>query len=324
MIKSRLHRLFFAQSVLFFITPYVAHSFQLHQPALISRHRQTSTAVFRLSNNDENHEYDLAIIGAGPVGVKAAILASSGFKKKVVLIDAPRASGALMNEATKQDLSIGGPTGLFSKALRDVSKRIRVDSLRGMGLREESVWNEIISSCVDLATLNSDDVFRQLKYANVTYMEGFASFTNSDNSKELLVTCPDSSGEDNKESVRVVKSEKILLATGSKPFKPDGIPFDGARVFDSDTINQLSYLPTSIAITGSGIIAIEFAKIFRNLGAEVTLIIRDRIPRNALMKIGLDKDIAATLVADLVRTAATFCHNLFCVHSCDFFREIIA
>jgi len=49
-------------------------------------------------------------------------------------------------------------------------------------------------------------------------------------------------------------------------------------------------LPKSIAITGSGIIAVEFAKIFRNLGAEVTLIIRDQVPRNALMKIGLDKE----------------------------------
>lgn len=46
----------------------------------------------------------------------------------------------------------------------------------------------------------------------------------------------------------------------------------------------------------------EFAKIFRNLGAEVTLIIRDNVPRNALMKIGLDKDVAATLVADLIRS----------------------
>jgi NAD(P) transhydrogenase len=54
--------------------------------------------------------------------------------------------------------------------------------------------------------------------------------------------------------------------------------------------------------TSSGIIAVEFAKIFRNLGADVTLIIRDLIPRNALMKIGLDKDVAATLVADLVRS----------------------
>ena len=66
--------------------------------------------------------------------------------------------------------------------------------------------------------------------------------------------------------------------------------------------SKIEYLPKSIAITGSGIIAVEFAKIFRNLGAEVTLIIRDNVPRNALMKIGLDKDVAATLVADLIRS----------------------
>ena len=55
-----------------------------------------------------------------------------------------------------------------------------------------------------------------------------------------------------------------------------------------------------MAITGSGIAAIEFAKVFEKLRSEVTLIIRDKIPRNALMKIGFDKDISATLVADLV------------------------
>jgi pyruvate/2-oxoglutarate dehydrogenase complex dihydrolipoamide dehydrogenase (E3) component len=65
---------------------------------------------------------------------------------------------------------------------------------------------------------------------------------------------------------------------------------------------KLSYLPKSLVITGSGIIAIEYAKIFRNLGTEVTLVIRDNVPRNALMKIGLDKDVAATLVADMIRS----------------------
>eukprot|EP00978_Attheya_sp_CCMP212_P002477 scaffold5081_cov49-Attheya_sp.AAC.1 len=257
-------------------------------------------ALGRLSgssdDDDTNASYDLAIVGAGPVGVQAALAAASEpHNKRVCLIDAPRESGVLMNEATGEDLSFGGPTGLFGKALRDTSKSIKVSGLRGMGLREDSVWNEIISNCVELAQSNADDMKRQLAFAGVTLIEGFASFPDGGDTSSLIVSHSD-------HSISNLMTENILVATGSKPFRPAGIPFDGVRVFDSDSINAISYLPKSIAITGSGIIAIEFAKIFRNLGAEVTLIIRDLIPRNALMKIGLDKDIAATLVADLVRS----------------------
>jgi len=231
------------------------------------------------------------------VGVSAALLAARApHDRNVILIDAPRASGALMNEATGEDLSLGGPTGLFSKALRDTSKRISVSSLKGMGLRDDSVWNEIVTSCVELASFNARDTVRQLEYAGVTYVQGYAAFADSGGSSSLFVT----DGDD--QSISTLTAAKILIATGSTPFRPGGIPFDGKRVFDSDSINTLSYLPKSVAITGSGIIAIEFAKIFKNLGSDVTLIIRDNIPRNALMKIGLDKDIAATLVADLVRS----------------------
>lgn len=240
-------------------------------------------------------EWDLAVIGGGPVGCSAALLAARApLSKKVILIDAPRASGALMSPLG-EDLSLGGPTGLFSKALRDAGKKISVSSLKGMGLRDDSVWNEIVTLCVELASSNARDTVRQLEYAGVTYIQGNAAFADSGGSSSLFVT-----KEDN--SISTIQASKILLATGSTPFRPGGIPFDGKRVFDSDSINTLSYLPKSVAIVGSGIIAIEFAKIFKKLGADVTLIIRDKIPRNALMKIGLDKDIAATLVADLVRS----------------------
>lgn len=249
------------------------------------------------SNASEESVYDLIIMGAGPVGVSAACKAATApFNKRVCLVDAPRASGVLMDESTNQDLSIGGPTGLFSKALRDTSKRIRVASLKGMGLRDDSIWNEIITSCVELAATNAQDILRQLEFSGVTYVQGFASFeSKSGDSVSMKVELSD-------DHILSLRGDNVLIATGSKPFLPEGIPFDGTRVFDSDSINQLSYLPKSIAITGSGIIAVEFAKIFRNLGSDVTLIIRDNIPRNALMKIGLDKDVAATLVADLVRS----------------------
>ncbi|KAL9189856.1 hypothetical protein ACHAXT_009531 [Thalassiosira profunda] len=275
----------------------LCHGFQPPRPSSLLRHRAITPLHLAVAPEDvSDKNFDLAVIGAGPVGVSAALLAARApHSKNVILIDAPRASGALMNEATGEDLSIGGPTGLFSKALRDAGKRISVSSLKGMGLRDDSVWNEIVTSCVELASFNAKDTVRQLEYAGVTYVQGHAAFADSGGSSSLFVTA-----EDN--SISTLTADKILLATGSTPFRPGGIPFDGKRIFDSDSINTLSYLPKSVAITGSGIIAIEFAKIFKNLGSDVTLIIRDNIPRNALMKIGLDKDIAATLVADLARS----------------------
>jgi NAD(P) transhydrogenase len=235
------------------------------------------------TNSTDDLPYDLAVIGAGVVGVQAA-LAAAGFpntNRRVILIDAPAASGALMGR-DEEDLSIGGPTGLFGKALRDTSKRIKVSTLRGMGLREDSVWNEIISSCLDLAKSNADDIRRQLTMAGVVLMDGFASFPDSGETTSLVVSQRDGGAP------TIVPVTRILIATGSRPFLPQDIPFDGKRVFDSDSINTLSYLPKSIAITGSGIIAVEYAKIFRNLGADVSLIIRDQVPRKALEKIGLD------------------------------------
>jgi NAD(P) transhydrogenase len=161
-----------------------------------------------------------------------------------------------------------------------------------------SIWNEIINSCVDLASSNAQDIRRQLEENGVDYIEGLGCFPDSGDSHSLCVTQKPNSDD----PPQIVTSDKILVATGSTPFRQEGIPFDGKRIFDSDSINQLDFLPKSIAITGSGVIAAEFAKIYRNLGVDVTMIIRDKSPRNALMKIGLDKDVSATLVADMVRS----------------------
>jgi NAD(P) transhydrogenase len=265
-------------------------------PIVPQKHRFAAT---RRASSVSNDPYDLIVVGAGVVGTVAALTAAQApFQKTVLLIDAPMASAALMNPKTNEDLSLGAPSGLYSKALRDTSKRIQVSTLRGMGLREDSVWNEIVNSCIDLASSNADDIRRQLSVSGVTLLNGYCSFPddNSGPIQTLSVT------NDNGSTRQTVRAHKVLIATGSKPFLPSGIPFDGKRIFDSDSINTISYLPKSIAITGSGIIAVEFAKIFRNLGAEVTLIIRDSIPRNALMKIGLDIDVSALLVADLIRS----------------------
>jgi NAD(P) transhydrogenase len=70
----------------------------------------------------------------------------------------------------------------------------------------------------------------------------------------------------------------VLVATGSRPFHPPGIPFDDALVADSETILAIGELPRRFLVVGGGAVGCEYASIFTALGAEVTLLeLTDRL-----------------------------------------------
>ena len=62
--------------------------------------------------------------------------------------------------------------------------------------------------------------------------------------------------------IRVVSAAHILIACGTRPFRPDYVPFDNKTVFDSDEIIDLPKLPRSLAVIGAGVIGVEYATIF--------------------------------------------------------------
>jgi NAD(P) transhydrogenase len=69
-----------------------------------------------------------------------------------------------------------------------------------------------------------------------------------------------------------IRGEHIIIATGSRPFRPQGVDFAHPRIFDSDTILDLSFKPQSITIYGAGVIGCEYASMFRNLSIKVNLV----------------------------------------------------
>ena len=71
---------------------------------------------------------------------------------------------------------------------------------------------------------------------------------------------------------RVVSAAHVLIACGTRPFRPDYVPFDSKTVFDSDEIIDLPKLPRSLAVIGAGVIGVEYATIFSALDVAVTLI----------------------------------------------------
>lgn len=102
--------------------------------------------------------------------------------------------------------------------------------------------------------------------ANLTLLRGTARFTGA---KTLHVVLNDGSEQ-------MISADTIVLGAGSRPTLP---PIEGlaeAEPHTSDTIMRLDQLPASLAILGSGVIAVEMAHIFASFGVEVTLIARSQ------------------------------------------------
>lgn len=115
---------------------------------------------------------------------------------------------------------------------------------------------------------------------NLTLLRGTARFTGP---RALAVTLADGTEQH-------ITANTIVIGAGSRPAFPpiDGI--DQARAHTSDTIMRIDALPASLAILGSGVVAVEMAHIFASLGVEVTLIARsERVLRQA------DADISQRL-----------------------------
>ena len=77
---------------------------------------------------------------------------------------------------------------------------------------------------------------------------------------------------DLKDEVQTVSGNSFVLAVGTKPFRPDYVPFDGEKIFDTDEIIELKEVPRSVAVVGAGVIGVEYATIFNALDIQVTLI----------------------------------------------------
>ena len=71
---------------------------------------------------------------------------------------------------------------------------------------------------------------------------------------------------------RVHSAAHVLIACGTRPFRPDYVPFNGVNVLDSDEIVDLPKLPRSLTVIGAGVIGVEYATIFSALDVAVTLI----------------------------------------------------
>jgi NAD(P) transhydrogenase len=72
--------------------------------------------------------------------------------------------------------------------------------------------------------------------------------------------------------VTKVSGDKFMIATGTKTYRPDNIPFNGSTIVDSDEFLELAQIPRSLIVVGAGVIGVEYATMFSALDVRVTLI----------------------------------------------------
>ncbi len=93
------------------------------------------------------------------------------------------------------------------------------------------------------------------------------------------------------------RSERFVIASGSKPVAPSIPGVEGSGALLSDDVLELEQLPTSLLIVGAGIIGAELATIFQTFGTEVT-VIGGRLLANE------DEDVGETLAEGLAARGA--------------------
>ena len=75
-----------------------------------------------------------------------------------------------------------------------------------------------------------------------------------------------------------LSADHFVVAVGARPLRPAGIDFTHPRIFDSDTILDLSFTPQSVTVYGAGVVGCEYTSMFRNLASKVNLVnTRDKL-----------------------------------------------
>ncbi len=69
-----------------------------------------------------------------------------------------------------------------------------------------------------------------------------------------------------------LEGENIIISTGSQPLTPGFIDASDPSIVSSNRLISIDHLPEELTIIGGGVIGLEFATIFSNLGSKVTIV----------------------------------------------------
>jgi NAD(P) transhydrogenase len=227
------------------------------------------------------YDYDLLVLGSGPAGQRAAVQAAK-LGKRVAIVERHRMIGGVcLHTGTV-------PSKTFREAVLALMAAPRLD--HGVPVeRPRPSMPDLIHRVNGVIERELDVVARQLSRNNVDLITGSARFLD-----------PHTIAIDGQSLERQSTAEHILIACGSVPSAPP-VPNDHETILTSDDIILMERLPRSLAVIGGGVIGIEYASMFAELGVEVTLIDRHDLPLDFC-----DREIVDELIHQMRLKRVTF------------------
>ncbi|SDX10683.1 Si-specific NAD(P)(+) transhydrogenase [Marinobacter mobilis] len=232
------------------------------------------------------HQYDVVVIGAGPSGEGAAMNAAKNGKRVAIIEDKQMVGGNCTHLGT-----------IPSKALRHSVKQIITfntnQMFRDIGEPRWFSFPRVLASAQKV--IGKQVKLRTQFYARnrIDLFNGKARFVDA-NRVEVS----------SRQASETLHAKTIVVATGSRPYLPPDVNFRHHRIYNSDTILNLSHTPRTLIIYGAGVIGSEYASIFAGLGVKVDLI----NPGSRLLSF-LDDEISDALSYHLRNNGVLVRHN---------------
>ncbi len=234
------------------------------------------------------HKVDLLVIGSGPAGQRAAIQGAKLGKKVVVVEKKSMVGGVCTNTGT-----------IPSKTMREAIMFLS-------GIRQRPIYGRsfMIKRNVTFSDLRQriDHVIKhEIEVARDRLMRTGCEIVYGTGRFESPHRVSVDMGDD----TRVFEARKIVIATGTKPYHAERVPFNGRTIIDTDQMFDPSWtmenLPKSLLIIGAGVIGTEYASMFSAIGVDVRLLDR----RTDLFRF-VDNEICQALIYQMRSERVTF------------------
>ena len=237
----------------------------------------------------------IVIIGGGPGGYEAALMASKYGADITIIEDSGAGGSAIRKDVVPSKSFIAG-----ANIKNDLRRADDMGLSHALGDAKLSLLalNERVQS---LAGEQSGDIRAQLERSGVRFIEGRARFREEQTghtTHSIEVELTDGTSE-------TIICNMVLVSVGASPRVLKGAEPDGERILNWRQMYDLKELPSHLIVVGSGVTGAEFVSAFAELGVKVTMVAsRDRIlPHDDADAADVLEDVLATRGVQLEKDA---------------------